>query len=297
MIKTFQRSWQLTKLTFRVIGQDKEMLLFPLVGGVCSLALAAALLFPTVVTSLTAPGAGAGAPGASTLSAMDYVVLVATYFALAFIATFFNVCVVHTARTRFEGGNATFGDSIRVAWSKVSLIAMWSLVAATVGLLLRALDALAERLGGAGELVMSILTSLLGLAWSVIVLFVVPGMVYRDLGPIAAIKSAVTTLRRTWGETAVRHFGLGLMQFLFLALGAGLGFVLVTLLGSLGTAGVITALAITAVYILGVILVFNVANSVFATALYAYANGYALPADFDTDTLSQAFRPRRRGLM
>lgn len=290
MIEVFQRSWRLTKLTFRVIGQDKEMLLFPLVGGVCSLLLAVALLAPTVVPSVT----GTGAAGASALSALDYVVLVLTYFGLAFIATFFNVCVVHTARTRFEGGDATFGDSIRVAWSKLSLIAMWSVVAATVGLLLRALDALAERLGGVGEIVVTILTSLLGLAWSVLVLFVVPGMVYRGLGPIEALKSAVTTLRRTWGETLVRHVGLGIMQFLFLALGVAVGVGLFTLLSGLGPAGAIAAVAITAVYLLGVVLVFNVANSVFATALYAYANGHPLPGDFDEDTMAQAFRPRRR---
>lgn len=287
MLAMFQRSWAITKLTFRVIGQDKEMLLFPLFGGVFSLLFVVALLFPTVVAGVGAAGGG------QALGALDYVILAVVYFGLAVIMTFFNTCVVYTTKSRFDGGDATFTDSLRFAWSKLPLVVAWAVISATVGLILRAVEALVQRIGGIGEIVLDILLSILGLAWSVVALFVIPGMVYRDLGPIEALKSAVTTLRRTWGESLVRHFGLGVIQFLFLLLGAGLGYVLFAALGGLGTGGLLVAAGVTAVYVLGVVLVFNVANTVFSTALYAYANGQALPADFDETTLRQALRPRR----
>lgn len=288
MIQVFQRSWMLTKLTFRVIADDKHLLAFPLLGGVASVALVAALVVPTVVLGLVASGSNPSA-----LGTVEIVALVLTYFGLAFIATFFNVCVVHSTKTRFDGGEARFTDSLRFAAAKVPLIAGWSAVAATVGLVLRALEQAADRSGGAGQMVVGVVTSLVGMAWSVVTLFVVPGMVYRGLGPIEALKSSVATLRRTWGESLVRHFGLGAVQFVLLALGAGVAYGLFTLLGGLGTPVLLAIGGLVAVYALAVILVFNVAHSVFGTALYAYANQRPLPAGFDEATLRGAFRPRR----
>jgi len=82
--------------------------------------------------------------------AVAYVLLGVSYLGLSFIATFFNVCVVYTTKTRFEGGDATFFDSIKFALSKLHLIFAWSLVSATVGLLLHALDQVAQRAGLVG---------------------------------------------------------------------------------------------------------------------------------------------------
>ena len=46
MSGVFSRSWELTKLSFRVLMQDKEMLLFPFLGGLFSLLFSLALLYP-----------------------------------------------------------------------------------------------------------------------------------------------------------------------------------------------------------------------------------------------------------
>lgn len=288
MIEVVQRSWMLTKLTFRVIAGEKHLLAFPLLAGAASVLLVAALAFPTLVL-------GSGATGASTptLGPVGIAALVATYFGLAFIATFFNVCVVHSTKTRFDGGEASFADSLRFAAARVPLVAGWSAVTATVGLVLRLLEQAADRSGGVGQVAVGVVTSLVGMAWSVVTLFVIPGMVYRELGPLEALKSSVTTLRRTWGESLVRHFGLGVVQFVLLALGAAVAYGLVTLLGGLGAAGAVVVVGLAVAYGLAVILVFNVANSVFGTALYAYANGRPLPGEFDEATLRDAFRPRR----
>jgi hypothetical protein len=283
MLDVFSRSWELTKISFRVLLADKELLLFPLLAGAFSLAFSLALIFPTIVMSADA----------SELGGLDYVVLAITYFGLSFIATFFNVCVVYTTKTRFDGGDASFMDSIKFALSKLGPIAAWSLVAASVGLLLRALDRMAERMGGAGEIVMEIMTSMLGMAWSVITIFVVPGMVYYDLGPIDAIKRSVSTVRQTWGESLARHFGLGLMQFLFIVPGIILGYVLISVAGPGSPTSMLVALAVSGTYILAVALVFSVLNNIFNTALFVYADRGELPSGFDQDTLEGAFRHRR----
>ncbi len=105
MFSVFERSWQLTKLSFSVIRQDKEMLLFPVLAGVFSLLYSLALLFPTVLLKWGDTGMGI----------LQYGAIFITYLGLAFIATYFNVCVVFTTKTRFEGSDASFMDSIRFA--------------------------------------------------------------------------------------------------------------------------------------------------------------------------------------
>ena len=283
MFEVFGRSWELTKLSFGVVKQDKEMLLFPLLAGVFSLLYAVAMIFPTVLVNF-----GSG------ISALGYVAMFFTYFGLAFIATYFNVCVVYTTKIRFGGGDATFMDSIRFANSRLALIAQWSLVSASVGLFLRMLDQLAEKFGAVGQMIMGFVTSVLGMIWTVLTLFVVPTMVYEDVGPMDAIKRSAETLKKTWGESLVRHYGLGLIQMLFMFLGVGVAFILFTLLGGLGTAGLVIAFVLSLTYFLGVILIFNVANNVFNTALYVYAKEGRVPGSFGRDTLENAFRAKAR---
>ena len=284
----FTRSWMLTKLSFRVIKQDKEMLLFPLLAGIFSIAFAVALIYPTIVVELMRVSASADAEPVFTV--LDYVLLFVAYFGLAFIATFFNVCVVFTTKTRFEGGDATFMDSLKFALSKIHLIFMWSFVSASVGILLRMLDNVAERFGAIGKLVIGIIVGLLGMVWSVITIFVVPAMVYHDLGPIQAVKQSVSTLKQTWGESLVRHYGLGFISFLFALLGVAITVGMAMTLGALGPVGIYITIGFAVVYFIMLTLIFNVANSVYNTALYAYANTGQAPGDFDEQTMVSAFR-------
>ena len=287
----FERSWNITKLSFDVINKDRELLLFPVLAGIFSLLFIVAILVPTIVVSLL-KGAGAQAFGG-----LEYLLLFVTYLVLAFVATFFNVCVVYTAKKRFEGGNATFGESISFALSRVHLILMWSLLAATVGIILRAIDRSAEKAGGGARVVLKIMTSLLGMMWSIITIFVVPAMVYNNLGPVDAIKKSVQVLRKTWGESLVRHFGLGLVQFIFIIIGIVIAIPLFILLAMLGPAGVVAGIGIFVVYFLGVFLVFGLANTVFNTALYAYADTGKIPSGYSEDIMKGAFEERKESFM
>jgi len=286
---TWDRSWMIAQRTFALIKQDKEMLWFPVLAGFFSILFSAALLVPTFGLAVAEEvGASRFAVGPAQIA-----VLFVTYFGLSFIATFFNVCVVYTTRTRLEGGDATFMDSIKFGLSRIHLIAAWSLVSASVGLLLRAIDELAERTGGVGRVLLAILRALMATAWSIMTIFVVPAMVYRDLGPIDAIRDSVGTLKRTWGESLIRHLGLGLAAFVcalpaFVIAAAGLA-----LLSSAPLAGG-SLFALGALGLLAVSIVFGVANTVFNTVLYHWASHGSAAEGFDASLLSGAFAPRSR---
>ena len=278
------RSMMVAKTSFGIIGQDKEMLWFPILAGFFSLLYTAALIVPTFVLDLLEDGG----MDRMAVGPVQIVVIFVTYFGLSFIATFFNVCVVHTTRVRLSGGDATFLDSIKFAFSRVHLILGWSLVSATVGLFLHMLDSIAERLGIVGKIFLWILRSVLASAWAIMTVFVVPSMVYKGLGPLDAIKDSTATLRTTWGENLVRSLGLGLVAVLGwlacfglvgggIALGAPIGFVLI----GIGVLGMIVLFVI-----------FGVANTVFNTVLYHFAQtGYA-PSGVDPYLLQGAFRVR-----
>lgn len=286
MSNVFTRSWEITKLSFSVIRKDKKLLVMPILSGFFSLAFMLAMLFPTLFAGLL------GEDG----SGFGLLIAFLTYLGLAFIAVFFNVATVYLVKKRFEGESESIWDSIGFAFSKIHLVFSWALISAIVGLLLRILQNAARNQKGPLAIVGRLFASLLRMGWAILTLFVVPAIVYKNLGPIAAIKESAYTIKNTWGESLIRHFGLGLMQFVFIAIGAiisiGIGF----LLNLLTEYGIVIALAIAIIYIALTALVFTIANTVFNTALYVYAQTGRVPSDFNENVLRNAFEKKEEDL-
>ncbi len=283
----FKRSWQITKLTFSVINKDREIIWYPLLAGIFSLLFILVLLFPTLITSYLAQ------QGVPAFGVVEYLVLFVLYLGLAFIATFFNTCVVYTAKRRFEGGNATFSETIKFALSKVHLIFVWSLVSATVGIFLRMLDRLAQKAGPIGGIIIKILRGILGLMWSIITIFVVPAMVYYDLGPIDAIKKSIDVLKKTWGESIIRHVGLGSAIGLLFIVGIVLSVAVIVggaMLG--GVVGALVGFFIAVVYFVALFVIFNAANEVFNTALFVYGDSGKVPKGYNKEIMDGAFKAK-----
>jgi hypothetical protein len=292
MDSVWSRSWKLTKLSFSVILQDKELLVLPILSLIFSLAVMVVTWLPL---GAWIPTMKEGEDHTLFFLGIFFVL----YFALNFTALFFNVCAVYIIKQRLEGGDGTLWQSFAFALSRLHWIAGWSLITTTMGLLLKFLERLASN--RKGNAVMSVIASavaraLLGglkLTWSVATLFVVPVMVYKDLGPIRSIQESKQMLRKTWGESLVREFGLGATFFLVLLLGSapivGVGYWsyssnVQSPVYWIFIVGILTA------YICLVSAVFSVANTVYNTALYAYADTGKTPNGFSDLALTDAFR-------
>lgn len=287
-MNAFSRSWMITKLSFAVINKDRELLGFALLSFIFSTAYAIAMIFPAVLPTLVENDFSREA-----LGVFHYSMIFLTYFGLAFIATFFNVCVVYTTKVRFEGGNATFGESFKFALSRLPVIFKWSLVSATVGLLLRLLHDLASRLGKIGQIIANIVVGLMGMAWSIVTIFVVPVLVYENIGPIDAVKKSAAVIKKTWGESLIRAIGLGFVQFLvFFIIIVLTGLVAYVLTNNFGAWGLAVAIAGGAVLLLLTGLIFSVATTIFNTALYVYANNSKVADGFDEEVVKGAFKPK-----
>lgn len=279
----FSRSWEITKKTFHVMKLDKEILFFPILSTVFSIILFLLLVFPFILTALMT-GGSIEDPYAI------YFGIFGLYFISAFSATFFNVGIVHIARTRFKGGDATFMDGIRTASKHLKHIIGWSLLTATIGLLLNILDNQSREKGGIIGIIGRIVASLIGMAWAIVSLFVIPAMVIKGIGPIDALKSSVAAVKKTWGESLIRHFGLGLIQGMITFIGILLFLVpgvYALFVGSL--VGGMILIGIFIVYVMIVSILFSSANTIFNTALFLYAEEGKVPEFFSKEELSHAF--------
>ena len=287
MANAFTRSWDVTKTTFEVMKKDRELLIYPILSGIFSLIFLVLMVFPSIFAIAMGNQA--------TWGTMQYILIFVAYFGIAFIAIFFNTCVVYTAKTRFEGGNATLKSSFQFALSRIGVIIQWALVSATVGLLLRILENLAQRAEGVGRIIAVLIVRLVGMAWAVVTVFVIPSIVYRGNGPKDAIKDSVAVLKKTWGESLIRYLGLGFVEFVVMLVGilvlAPIGFIGLT---SGSIALFVTALIIGILWLVLVGLVFGVANAVFNTALYVYGSTGKVPSEYSEGQLTEAFKPREK---
>jgi len=285
----FGRSWDLTKSSFRIIKEEKELVVFPILSILFSLLLVAVFAVPYLLSSAVSYFSSFAG-----WSALHYVLIFVIYFGLAFIATFFNVCVVYTAAIKFSGKDPKFGKTMSYAFSRVHLIAAWSFVSASVGLILSLMERFAEKIGGAGRIALLVLRSILGFAWSVSTIFVIPSMVYHNLGPFAAIRKSTRVLRKTWGELLIKGIGLGLTLFLFLALGLGVAISLGMIASGLGGVYVALTVVLFIFYAVVTVTVFGVAGKVYDTALYVYAESGVVVGGYRKESLENAFRAKKK---
>lgn len=258
MFETIKRGWALTKLSFRVIGQDKELLLFPVCSGI-------GLLLALI---------GIGGLGfwiqhtAGMTQEAGYVFMLAYYFVSYFITIYFNTALITAARIRLDGGDPTVKDGFKGANSHLTQILGWTLVAATVGIILQILQNIAR---DRNNFIGQILAQLVGAAWSVVTYFVIPVYVTEKLGPIQAVKRSAMIMRRTWGETLTGHVGIGIVFFLL-----GLVGLLPLLLGGqLVASGAVAIgvafIALTFLYWIVLVVLNSAASQVLVAALHRYA--------------------------
>jgi len=281
VFERLSRSWGLIKASAGVLAKDKELLVFPLLSAACTLLVAAAFLLPALgLGALDGLGAGGGVSFAAYLLAFLF------YLAQYFVIFFFNTALVGAAMIRLEGGDPTLRDGLRIASGKLVPILGYAAIAATVGMLLRAVQ---ERAGFIGKLV----SGALGVAWTLASFLVVPVLVARDIGPIDAVKESALLLKKTWGENLIGQGGVGLvfgLLFFLLALVGVAAIVAAAMTGS-GTLIVLVVALVIAAMLLAALIQAALAG-IYSAALYRYAVGEGGSEGFDAQLLGQAFRAK-----
>jgi hypothetical protein len=263
------RSIQLVGQSYRVLMQDKELMILPLISGVLIVGVSISFFFGfNMAASLEAEDKSA-------LTIPMFLMYVATYA----IGIFFQASVVAGATERLRGGDPTVASALAAAGRRVVPILMWAIVAATVGMLLRALQ---NRAGFIGKIVVG----LVGAAWSLATFFVVPVLVLENRSVGDSFGRSVKVFKETWGETFVGSATLGVAMVC-----AWLTLIAITGLGAWVGLGML-ALGIGAVGAIFLSVLFPALQGVFVASLFQYATNGAAPAGYDADLLRHAFVSR-----
>ncbi len=313
----FQRSWELLKSSLAVMQRNKSLLLFPILTTACTVLVALVFLLPVALQptghsylsgdhwkavgnsffaadgwesaasgNLENPVSGGGRSvniyGVRPLAAA-YLALI--YFSSMFLATFFNVAFYREIMNGLNGAPVSVSAGLRFACTKWKPIVMWTLFAGLVGWLIKTLE---ERFGLVGRLILR----LVGTAWSIACVFVIPVIVTEEsaANPFAVLKQSALTLKKTWGESLIGYagvsFGGGLVLLLSLVwLGAGIA--ACSALHLYWLIALVVATWLAGMFVWGYLL--GVASQIFRCALYVYASQGTLPAPYTQEMMALAW--------
>ncbi len=275
MFAKFSRSWELVKASAGVLRSDKELLVFPVISGIAALIVLATFALPVVTLKLFEGGTGP----------LGYIIGFLFYLCQYFVIFYFNSALVGAAMIRLNGGDPSVRDGLRIANERIVPILGYAAIAATVGLLLQFLK-------NKDNVVVRILGSLLGTAWTVASFLVVPVLVANKIGPIDAVKKSIELLKQTWGENAVGQLGIGFV-FGFIMVAVIIVGVLLSILGFAVSPYLgLTVVALTIVSALAVGIIQSALSGVYSAALYRFANDGVAPQGFEGMSLQTAFQAK-----
>lgn len=295
MAGRFSRSWDIFKTSARVLKQNKILLVFPFLATIAALFIIAGSAAGFVSLEMSGRESADGS-----VSNAEAVFMFAIYLSLYTVVIFFNSALVASVTRYMEGGEATIGHGLKVAGSRTGTIFGYAFIAATVGVLLWAIE---RRLGFVGQIVIR----LLGAAWTVTTFLVVPILVHRDVGPLDAVKESGALLKKTWGENIIANSGIGLLfsllyiPLVLFAIATGFSAMFGRPLFGIESASVLFALFLTAVLIFLLLSMIQTAiTGIYGAALYRHSSGGgddgATP-EFSPEMLDGAFSVKRDGVL
>ncbi len=275
----FAASRTIVRESWSVLKQDKELMLFPIVSAIVSLIAIGILIFwyATSMPSIDVETAKESMGPAETVFLFVY------YVVIFFIANFFQVGMYTIISARFNGQNLSFGDGVKGAWENMGKIFLWSLISATVGVILRII---AEKFEIAGKIVAGIL----GAAWSIMTYFSLISLVIGNKSVKESFKESASIIRKTWGETLIVNVGVG---FFFGLITLGVAFALFVLAFLIQDPIVIIALVVIFVlYLAALSVVSSTLGAIFKFALYEYGRSGKIIPGFTPDVIANAFKKK-----
>ncbi len=271
--------WKMGMASLKVIQKNKQLVLFPIISG--------AFLVLVVASFLGLIYANFGLEFDNVVrdsSIADYAITFLFYLVCYFIIVFFNVGLVHCTRIYLKGEKPSFSDGIKFSMTRLPVIFGWAMLSATVGLILKAIQENSGALGG-------IISSVIGVVWSIATFFVVPVLAYENVGPFAALKRSSQVMKDKWGESIGASFSFGILTFVgILIIALPIGFLFSLISPVLGV-------------VMGVMVVFIIqsivssAEMVFIASVYHEIVEDEPVDDFDSELLDDLFvKKEKKGI-
>lgn len=254
MASKYRRGFAITRDSLRVFTQEPNLVILPVLSllavGSAFAVLSAIAFQQGLVESLL------------TNDLYKYGALFCAIAISSSVATFFNAAVVHCAAQLFDGNSTSVREGLAAAWRARRRIAVWAVVAATLGTVLYILD---EKFGVVGSLTRTIFD----IAWALLTFFIVPVIVLDQRRSLRRqLRRSGSLFRETWGESVSATLGVSFVFLLVSLPGVALGAVgYFVLNGVLATGALVGGGGIVVAAIVGS----QTASAIVRTALYRYA--------------------------
>lgn len=273
----FRQGLELAGVSWRTVVADRSLAVFPVLGAISALALTAAFVVPGLFLVADDSMAAGGWIGIVLFA-------IAAYLA-AFVGIFFSVALASCADRSLKGEDTTVRQGIAAARERIPQIAGWALVTTTINLILRAIEARFQGVGGA------IVSALGGLAWALVTFLAVPVIAFEGTGPWQTLRRSSGLFRQRWGQQVV---GLGVTTGVVALFGVLPGIAMLVLGIAIAPAvGGFVLIAIGALAIIIGSIISATLSQVLAVALYRFAADGVAVGPFTEAQLQSVVRPRR----
>jgi hypothetical protein len=276
----FGNSWELTKTSFRVARQDKELMVLPILSFL-AMAASFALVMGIAWKANILPQITDAQTG--DIQPVQLLLVAALYLVLAFVQTFFAAAIVAGAMQRLQGGNPTLGSALSAAGKKIGPILAWSAVLATANVVFQLLR---EKGGLAGKIV----ASLGSIAWNLATYFMIPVLLFETEPMTKSLGRSGSLFKKTWGEQVIGNGGVGLVFGIAMFVIGVVGFFLVQPLLLSGRFLTALPIIVTVVAIIAIIACLQaVVQGVYKAALYRFATTGQADGGFSAEQLTSAY--------
>jgi Family of unknown function (DUF6159) len=275
-------SYLLSVESFEFLRKDPEMFWVPVMSFFANLVVLGSI-FGAYLVYLSNTGTPLGSENHIS-SGADYLFAFIGYIATAFILTYFQGVIATMVHMRIEGKNPLLSDGIQNSNAHLQKIFYWSLLSATVGVILNVIQ---ERFGWLGKLF-----SFFGdVAWAILSFFMVPVLVLEDGSITHSLKRSGKIFRDMWGETLIMNFSLSIFfGMLYLLWFVMCGVILFFLIGSSSLLGMI---ALIIGFLAGIIVLATVGSLlgiIFKVVLYEYSVTGKVPESFTPELIIGALK-------
>jgi len=258
VFKRLKTGFALARRSSRALRDHPKLLVFPIIAGIASLGFLGVLW----LSVLSMDGEA---------TTITYVGLFGYYLGTTFIASYCMAALMYCSRQAFRGEAPAIGTGLRAASRNIAPLLVWAVVSAVVGVLIRMLEENDTPLA-------EITAAVFSVAWSVTTFFVVPVVVFEDVGTVEMFSRSKDTVRDTWGESMGAVGGISVVTIVLGFVGAVPGILVLWLLPeSVGLLGLLALI----VSVLLALLIGQTLTGIAKTALYLYATEDETPSYFE----------------
>jgi hypothetical protein len=280
------RSWTLAGECWDILKEDPALLIFPLLSSLAVILLLISFAVPIWVLHPNLQSQLNDGSTTHTARLLAYIGMYAFYVVCYSIVMFFNSALVSVALRRLDGEPASVREGLQTAMANLPAILGYAFIAATVGMLFRAIE---ERVGFIGRIV----TAIIGAGWTIATAMTLPVLVVENTGPIEAIFRSLDLLRANWGENLIGNSGIsiGVAVIAIPLCGAAIAFFMLAMSTKAIGMMVLAALALL-VTVVGISLVSATLHAIYTAALYRFATGSKDNRGIGRELLTDSFQPK-----